>query len=48
TGSDLTFAEGLPRRGLRDTPTGTARHPQLEIGGRAERLHVQACRGTTS
>ncbi len=22
-----------PRRGLRDTPTGTARHPQLEIGG---------------
>ncbi|KAK9832020.1 hypothetical protein WJX84_003029, partial [Apatococcus fuscideae] len=30
-----------PRRGLRDTPTGTARHPQLEIGGRAERLHVQ-------
>ncbi|KAK9868346.1 hypothetical protein WJX84_000049 [Apatococcus fuscideae] len=40
-GSDLTFAEGLVQRGLRDTPTGTATHPQLEIGGRAERLHVQ-------
>ncbi|KAK9838399.1 hypothetical protein WJX84_005626, partial [Apatococcus fuscideae] len=39
--SYLAELEASPRRGLRDTPTGTARHPQLEIGGRAERLHAE-------
>ncbi|KAK9862126.1 hypothetical protein WJX84_010750 [Apatococcus fuscideae] len=37
-----------PRRGLRDTPTGTARHPQLEIGGRAAHPHEKAVAGAAS